>query len=108
MKHIYDGIALGAKLAQLGMLPDECVSVRLVIEPDAPLQLEYRKNVTSDDLPKIAQALMALHDRQPPTTEPPGALDARPCDCGMSSDVPEEHAQDCNWRIDVLAGFPTR
>ena len=46
-------------------LPEDCAEARLVMEPNSPFQIEYRVNVTTENLAKLGRALQRLAEAVP-------------------------------------------
>lgn len=56
----YTARALGKKLVDLGVLPQNCANAELLIPIDGVLKLRCEFLVTDKDIPKIQQALGEL------------------------------------------------
>lgn len=59
----YSGFALGQALSKEGLLPKECHDVSLEMPVDGVIRLHFSVNVMTEDLPKLARALLSL-DRE--------------------------------------------
>lgn len=60
MTRLIAGYRLGKILADMGVLPDECADVEMLIPVDGVLRLRYTVNVTQEDARKLAEAFEKL------------------------------------------------
>lgn len=57
------GHLFGRELAKEGLLPSECVDVKLLIPADGVMRLRYTVNIRNEDLPKLVRALAAVAEQ---------------------------------------------
>ena len=58
----HDLRAFTRALQEEGLLPEECVSVEMLMPVDGIFQLRYVVNVRTEDLPKLIRALQAKYE----------------------------------------------
>lgn len=61
MSRLIAGAAFGRHLIAVGLCPESALNIELIIPAGGVMRLKYEVVVRADDLPKIGEALTALH-----------------------------------------------